>query len=385
LAKADRPLPNPVNRPAGQLAARERQPKQSFAAERFYHPGFNLVRVVAALAVVFSHSFAVYTGTEDQEPFQQATGEILGIYAVLVFFLLSGILITDSALNTPSPWHFAIKRARRILPAFVASNLLVVLAICPFFAKDGAQDFLTDPQTWKTLLRVLTFQDAALRFNSVEFAHETGAGYPGLWNLANGVLWTIRIELVCYVLVGVMAALRLLRPIPVLVLFALSYIALMKSALPATPFFGTLVFLLPSFAVGMYLRINVCGHVAQGYLALSSLVTLVLSMFLMHGWVRLEGVLFPLFFAYPLLWLGQQGRTGTLMGSDWNDPSYGIYIWGWPVQQVLASAIGPGLSPYVFAALCLLVVGFVGYVSWFVIERPFLRRKTRLPIAESGS
>lgn len=154
----------------------------------------------------FSHSFAVYTGTEDQEPFQQATGEILGIYAALVFFLLSGILITDSALNTPSPWRFAIKRARRILPAFVASNLLVVLAICPFFAKDGAQDFLTDPQTWRTLLRVLTLQDAALRFNSVEFAHETGAGYPGLWNLANGVLWTIRIELMCYVLVGVMAA-----------------------------------------------------------------------------------------------------------------------------------------------------------------------------------
>lgn len=61
--------------------------------------GFDPLRVLAALAVVFSHAILLSTGGEEAEPFQRLTGEILGVYGVFVFFMLSGYLVTDSALR----------------------------------------------------------------------------------------------------------------------------------------------------------------------------------------------------------------------------------------------------------------------------------------------
>ncbi|NKB84352.1 hypothetical protein HED51_18730 [Ochrobactrum grignonense] len=52
-------------------------------------------------SVVISHSFLIATGYEETEPFEKYSGEILGIYAVYGFFILSGFLVTESARNSP--------------------------------------------------------------------------------------------------------------------------------------------------------------------------------------------------------------------------------------------------------------------------------------------
>jgi peptidoglycan/LPS O-acetylase OafA/YrhL len=49
-----------------------------------------------------------------------------------------------------------------------------------------------------------------------------------------------------------------------------------------------------------------------------------------------------------------------------------MYLWGWPIQQVLRSVAGGGWSGYAFAALCVPIALGMGYLSWFVLERPVL-------------
>ena len=55
---------------------------------------FNLVRILAALAVLITHSFALASGTGDAEPFRERLGMTMGAIAVDVFFITSGFLVT---------------------------------------------------------------------------------------------------------------------------------------------------------------------------------------------------------------------------------------------------------------------------------------------------
>lgn len=338
-------------------------------------PGFDVIRIFAALAVIFSHSYLLATGSEKTEPFQLHTGEILGIYGVFVFFILSGFLVTDSALRSRTLGSFALKRVRRIFPAFLAANILTAALVVPFFATEGAAAFLSDPKTWKTLLRVLTFQDGSLYYWKVAFYAPALEGQSGMTGVVNGVLWTIRVEVSCYVVVGLLMVTRLLRPVSIMVLAVLTTVLSFRYDVQVTPFLVGLSYTAPCFVAGMFLRIHAQQHRASGVMALYSALALALSMVLFPGWSRITQILFPIFAAYPLLWLGQRsfGRD-MASGKSWNDPSYGIYIWGWPVQQVILSFTGPEIAPVPFMMLCLPATLAAGYLSWHFIEKPFLAR-----------
>ena len=72
------------------------------------HNNFDALRLVAAAAVVFSHSFLIVEGTQDHEPLIWLTGNqsILGLVGVFVFFAISGFLVTQSFEQTGDAWRF---------------------------------------------------------------------------------------------------------------------------------------------------------------------------------------------------------------------------------------------------------------------------------------
>lgn len=58
---------------------------------------FNLIRLIAAFAVLFSHSFSVVFGAENPyRPLLESTGAPLGSHAVNIFFVVSGLLVMQS-------------------------------------------------------------------------------------------------------------------------------------------------------------------------------------------------------------------------------------------------------------------------------------------------
>src|SRR5690242_21752565 len=96
---------------------------------------FDIMRLVAALCVVISHSFPLSYGATTaygakaiQPLFLLSHGQTtLGTVSVYVFFVLSGFLITGS-FERQSPYQFALSRGLRLLP-----GLAVVLFILTFF------------------------------------------------------------------------------------------------------------------------------------------------------------------------------------------------------------------------------------------------------------
>ena len=95
---------------------------------------FGALRLLLALAVLFSHAYAAYAGKhEDADHLCILTrGQMdLGSLAVQAFFAISGYLITLSWLRTPQLRTFLLKRVLRIYPGFIVASIISLLVFAP--------------------------------------------------------------------------------------------------------------------------------------------------------------------------------------------------------------------------------------------------------------
>jgi peptidoglycan/LPS O-acetylase OafA/YrhL len=75
-------------------------------------------------------------------------------------------------------------------------------------------------------------------------------------------------------------------------------------------------------------------------------------------------------------YLGNWGKYG--------DFSYGIYIWHYPIIQILVSLNIFENSPIYFMLTVILFVALAAYFSWNFLEKPFLRKKSHYVSAEKS-
>ncbi len=88
--------------------------------------------------------------------------------------------------------------------------------------------------------------------------------------------------------------------------------------------------------------------------------------------------------AYVLLWLSTVLPSPRLARR--HDISYGVYIYAFPVQQLLAYAGAPRLGLVAYDVLAALATAALAVVSWSLVERPALRwARRRFPSRATGS
>jgi peptidoglycan/LPS O-acetylase OafA/YrhL len=188
----------------------------------------------------------------------------------------------------------------------------------------------------------------------------------------NGSLWTLRWEFLCYLGVLALGIAHLLRRNVVMVLWALCWLASLAAAAGSlhSYWFETGGRFGLMFLSGALLRLY-GGRMPVGRWWLSAAAALVLvGSFL--GDYRLVAAL-PL--AYLLVGASTYVRAPRLQLR--NDISYGVYIYGWPAQQLLLVAGAATLWLPVYTTLAVLVAGLLAAASWFVVERNALRLKRR--------
>lgn len=321
------------------------------------------LRHLAAFLVIYGHSYALaFNPAREADVFAHLLpGFYAGNLAVHLFFAISGYLVTWSLLRQPGVLRYARNRALRVYPAYLVCLLLCVFALGPVFTTLPVRDYLGAAGTWTHLQQNLLPVTFAWTLPGV-FATNPVA------DIVNGTLWSLGLEVRWYFYLGVLAAVTIVRRRWAFTLVALAVLGLGAwewwNGKPDPLEYRALsqMFLLAALAAHWRSRIRV-SH--------ALFVVCVLTMVLTHGtrWfgasVMLAAMYFCAWFAY---------RLPRLPWPRGLDLSYGLFLYGYPVQQMLMACV-PDLEPgglCIAATLCALPLAAA---SWFLVERPALRWK----------
>lgn len=333
---------------------------------------FNFLRLVFASLVIFSHTFQLIDGNRSREPLSILFGTLtFGQLAVDGFFLLSGYLIVQSWESRPNFFLFLTKRVLRIYPGFIVATLICAFVVGPlgadpiaYFAKlNMKSQFIGLPRLWGPITPPV-------------FA---GQPYPSV----NGSLWTIPYEFMCYLAVLALGMIGLIKhKVGWLFITAMLFIALFLNRLGIHSSlyghridFGTwseYVRLSMFFFAGGSFYVVKKNIVFPTWAEALFCMILFLAMFgNATAEIALAGLGGYLMFRFAFAPIPQLRPFQTLP-----DVSYGLYLYGWPIQKLLIWHF-PGLSAISVIIFSLLGGMFAGLLSWYAVEKPFLRLKPR--------
>jgi peptidoglycan/LPS O-acetylase OafA/YrhL len=325
-----------------------------------------------AVAVVWSHSFALYLGSEETEPLSIVLDGAYnaGNIGVMVFFVISGFLVTRSFLNSKSIFRFMKRRVTRIYPGYMVATSICAFIIIPIYAHIMKMDTL---EVVKTIGENLLLRNYFPPSNVFNANHAPQA--------VNGSLWSIPFEFWCYIGVAALGAISLLsrRWFLVLVTVTVLFGRVVLDLLGKKPGGGLIGFvigwpyewfvILPNFLFGM-LAFSFRDVIPKS----RSLLLVLFAAVLISSYVSLNlaHLIMPLGLAYATFYLAFTHAVPFQNAGRWGDFSYGTYLYAWPIQQMLfASFIG--VMPFVaFVPLAISLSLTAGVISWYAVERWFL-------------
>ena len=329
----------------------------AWAAQR---NNFNLMRLVAAWLVIYGHAWAI-TGSSGQDLLADLTGfRFAGAIAVDMFFALSGFLIAAS-LQRNSLRGYLISRGLRLLPALLACVGVTTFVLGPVLTV--ATDYWSQPMTWNYFLVNASLWISRFQLPGVFDTHRL--------DVVNGSLWTLPIEAKLYVLLMVAWMLGLLaakRYTPLWALALLTAYALAWHEWPLPDHIQKYAECTAFFITGSLLwvqreRIRLSGPIVLALLAL-------MAMSYGSWWAHL-----PYFglMTYGTLYVGLKVKLPMIRHTDL---SYGLYLYGWPAQQLAwMLPIGKSVAGNIVIGTAIALA--CATLSWFVVERPALRLKKR--------
>jgi peptidoglycan/LPS O-acetylase OafA/YrhL len=347
---------------------------------------FDFLRFFMAVLVILQHSFPLLYGMPalQRDPLSRITGGQIGSgsLAVFSFFVISGFLITKSWETSRGTMDYARKRLLRIYPGYLAAILVSVVIVGPLAGSN---------------LRGYIAGGAILRYLGADltFLVPTKDTLPGGFSTlpvpfhTNGSLWTIRLELMCYAMVALFGLCGLLvsrsRPrvnraaqciilLGLLVLFETGFFYLKDRNIEFRVIGNAFEFpyLAPYFLAGILYyvlrnRVRSSPHIFAGAVAC----------FVASVALKVTLITLPLLLPYMLLYIGFAPGLKLHDFGKRGDFSYGMYLYGWPVQQILVQYFGRWLNPWTLclSACCLTLV--IAVLSWHLVEKPFLKFKSR--------
>jgi peptidoglycan/LPS O-acetylase OafA/YrhL len=341
---------------------------------------FGVLRLLLAAAVIVSHSWSI--GGYGFEPLTLETAGIsLGLFAVTGFFSLSGLLVGVSAEKSTTG-SFLRRRSARILPgywgALLVSGVIFGVAISMIRGLDLHNALLSPANGSVRTYVVNNFPLSASQYNLGRVLD--GMPYAGA---INGSLWSLPYEFACYLIILVVTKWTLGAKNPTQ-LFAMLFVMSIALAVLANkqgpifvgvgiPILGTLdsrlffnlwlAFMAGAFVA--HLRHRIC---ITGPLTVLSCVLVTFSLVLNIFWPW--GVLV---LPFAIVGLGHHLPAQLRRIGDATDISYGLYLYGFPVSQLIIAVFGQdSLNAPLLAVASVVGTIPLAYLSWHLVEKRFL-------------
>lgn len=342
----------------------------------------NAWRLVLATGVILWHSWPLTGRRISFAPAHQ----LLAYMWVDGFFAISGFLITWSWFRHPRLPKYFVARGLRILPGLWACLIITAFVIAPLGVaiRGGPPGKLL---LSRAPLEYVLKNSAVVMFKNDIGGTPRGIPWPETWD---GSLWTLEWEVLCYIAIaglGIAGLLRRQWVIPAtlaLVLFWSARLPHVSGSLEEPPSMrqhidAATVKLITDESAARFAVMFLAGALLYRFrnaiparwslVAVS--VAIVLASSLLPNY-RLVGAI-PL--AYAIIASGALIHNKRLRLRT--DLSYGVYIYAFPIQQLLAICGLAVLNPIVFAIIAAIITVPLAALSWFLIEKPAISLKSR--------
>jgi peptidoglycan/LPS O-acetylase OafA/YrhL len=319
--------------------------------------GFDYLRLSLAIAIIVWHSISVSYGQPAEAAIWSGNFRPVIFFLVPSFFALSGFLVASS-LERNDLSVFVLHRIIRIYPALALEVMLSAFILGPLLTELPLKEYFSDTIFWSYLL------------NATGYIHYL---LPGVFvnnpspKYVNLQLWTVPLELRCYVAITVLGFFKVYRAprlsgfLLLLILFGLAASYLWRGFPPigGRPS-AALVVMAFLFGASIYF--------------LRAVIVYSWSLFvfaLILSWVLMSFAETQLFaaitVAYVTVFIGLLNPAHSLF-SRLADYSYGVYLYGYPVQQTFAYLFPSTRDWYINSVLSVGATLVIAAISWHCVE-----------------
>ena len=327
---------------------------------------FDIIRLVAAAMVIVSHA----SGLADPL-FTLTNGLTMGTLGVYIFFTISGYLVSQSFIHRSSNTIFFVNRCLRIFPGLLCVLLFAMVVVGPIFTTRSVKEYFSSSETYMYL--------GNLTLMKLQYYLPGLFVFDGKQRVVNVPLWTLVFEFAMYIIVAVYGTIGLLKKSPLSIAFQV--IALCAAI------YG----LLNPEKGGFYLlKVNVKLFTAfYSYFFVGALMgyfmdkikfnawTLIGLMIL--WWFSLHTFVFPLIClvltAYTIFYFAFFPKPLGKFITKRGDFSYGLYLYGYVIQNVIVTVLGHHVPVWEMILLCLAGTFPFALLSWFLVEKKALNFK----------
>lgn len=292
---------------------------------------------------------------------------------MLVFFAISGYLVSASWQADSDPLRFMTKRFLRIWPGLAVAVLMVAFVLGPFVSNLPLKEYLAHPlvRDYLNNLQFTLRDQLPLTFDGNK-----------LQTAVNGSLWTIPIEVKCYCLLGALGVLGLLKQRWALTLLTVLVVFIYGVIEPRGDRIVNILHLRPEqrfmlefglffFAGTMFHQYGLKDNVPRLRKALvlcwvGALIALATNRSFLALWLAVP---------ITILTLGNMRTPYVSETGRFGDMSYGLYLYAFPIQQTLLWLYKDQLSWSAIFVLVLIATFAMAYMSWHFVEKNALKLK----------
>lgn len=348
-----------------------------------HNNSLGLLRLVLASLVIFSHAFPTGGWGEDPTLKMSRGQETIGGLAVVGFFAISGYLIAKSGVSSDI-LQFLWRRVLRIFPAFWTVLIVSAAIVGPVIwvlEGHGIRSYLNlgsgGPLAYVTANWALDIHQWGI-FDI--FTNTTPYGSTVKTSVFNGSIWTLTYEWSCYLIIAALVLFGVLKRARFLVLILTVFYFAVEVSNKAVPGSAgnVMPFLADNYRVTLALAflIGSCLAMYSREIPFDNRLGIfcgVVILFTLRegGWVLLGYPALAYFLMWAAAWLPKKLRW---IGAK-NDYSYGVYVYGFLVQQITAyfGWYRMGYVPWVLAVL--IITAGCAWLSWHIVEKRALALK----------
>ena len=344
--------------------------EQKLIGVRYRPAGFDYMRLILSLAVVLSHTINVCYGRDYTRDVWNSSWRPVLAFILPMFFVLSGFLVAGSLERCRTLISFVGLRVLRIVPALAVDTFIGAVFLGVLFTTLPLAEYFSNREFFGYFSNIA---------GSIKYTLPGVFGENAWPHVVNSQLWTLPYELECYAAISLLVLIGVTRRAWLFILALLIFnVALLAWALIHGVGMGAAVSGSPLVECFLF---GVAGYIFRRRIYYSAILAVCAFA---ATWLCLASpagdYLVALPVAYLTIYLGllEPKRVAWLFRGDY---SYGIFLYGFPVQQSVYAMIGPH-SWYVNILVSLPVILMLAVFSWHCVEKPALLLRVNLVALE---